>query len=498
MNGTYPSTDYSVSGLVGGDTVTSVEISSSGAAASAPVSGSPYVIVVTNASGSGLENYDVSYVAGQLTVSKAPLIITADNRTKPYGETLDLGNTAFSVVGLTNGETIYGVTLASDGTGAGALPGVYPITPSGALSEDESFTLANYDVTYSTNGTLTVLTAADLQVFLFGPSGVVTGSAMDYSLIVSNAGPSSATNVIVSNAVPAGLAFVSASAGGTFDSGVITWPRIGNLPAGGGTNFTFKLRASTPGLFTNIGYAISETTDPNPTNNNGQLSVSQAPTLVTAEPRLDYVIVGPNVANGQDGLYEASVIVTNTGGVTVAGARLYVTGLHSLKTNTHPVILWNAAGTNSSGVPYVQYNHTLEGGSSVRFLLEFYNQFRDAFTNGYAVEWLTNVPPPLTVPPNAVYVTNTSSVAIRQDTSLNRNGRKYLAIRTEIGKTYTVIYADLGPGNIMPNVAQPAFMWKVAQPSFKATASITSWYDDGPPKTDVPNETGRAYRVIQN
>jgi len=202
-------------------------------------------------------------------------------------------------------------------------------------------------------------------------------------------------------------------------------------------------------------------------------------------PQLNYIIVGTNVANGQDGLYEATVIVTNTGSVSVAGIRLYVTGLHSLKTNTHPVILWNASGTNSSGVPYVQYNHTLEAGASVRFLLEFYNQYRDAFTNGYSVEWLTNVPPPLTVPPNAIYVTN----SFKLTPYLDKNGRHFLGIKTTVGKSYTVIYADLG---------QESLTWKVAVPSFKATATTTPWYDDGPPKTDIPNETGRVYQVIQN
>ena len=58
------------------------------------------------------------------------------------------------------------------------------------------------------------------------------------------------------------------------------------------------------------------------------------------------------------------------------------------------------------------------------------------------------------------------------------------------GKTYTVIYSD--------NVGTPS--WFVATPPVTATANVTQWYDDGPPKTMSPplSASSRFYRVIQN
>src|SRR5207244_2023623 len=47
----------------------SVTLTSSGAAAAATVAGSPYVIVASNAQGSGLGNYAMGYVNGKLTVT---------------------------------------------------------------------------------------------------------------------------------------------------------------------------------------------------------------------------------------------------------------------------------------------------------------------------------------------------------------------------------------------------------------------------------------------
>ncbi len=47
-----------------GDTVTSVTLTSAGAAASATVAGSPYSIVPSAAVGTGLGNYTITYVNG--------------------------------------------------------------------------------------------------------------------------------------------------------------------------------------------------------------------------------------------------------------------------------------------------------------------------------------------------------------------------------------------------------------------------------------------------
>ena len=52
-------------GLVNGDTVDSVTLTSAGAAATAAVAGSPYDIVASAAVGTGLGNYDIAYAERQ-------------------------------------------------------------------------------------------------------------------------------------------------------------------------------------------------------------------------------------------------------------------------------------------------------------------------------------------------------------------------------------------------------------------------------------------------
>ncbi|MES2209391.1 MAG: S8 family serine peptidase, partial [Chloroflexota bacterium] len=73
---TSPSTDFSVAGLLPGDTVDSVTLSSAGAAAGATVAGGPYAVTVSTALGTGLANYTIGYTPGSITVTPAGQLIT--------------------------------------------------------------------------------------------------------------------------------------------------------------------------------------------------------------------------------------------------------------------------------------------------------------------------------------------------------------------------------------------------------------------------------------
>ena len=154
---TTPSADFTVVGLVNTDTVTDVTLSSTGAAASATVAGSPYPILISGALGSGLANYDITYENAELTVDPKALTISATDQSKTYGSLFVFDTTTpsahFTVVGLVNTDTVTDVTLSSTGAAASATVAgsPYPILISGALGSG----LANYDITYE-NAELTV------------------------------------------------------------------------------------------------------------------------------------------------------------------------------------------------------------------------------------------------------------------------------------------------------------------------------------------------------
>jgi hypothetical protein len=73
---TFAGTEFTTGGLVNGDTVTSVTLTSSGAAGTATVGDSPYTIVPSAAVGTGLTNYTVNLVNGTLIVIQATPVIT--------------------------------------------------------------------------------------------------------------------------------------------------------------------------------------------------------------------------------------------------------------------------------------------------------------------------------------------------------------------------------------------------------------------------------------
>lgn len=88
-------------------------------------------------------------------ITPATLTITANDATKVFGETLDLGTSAFTSQGLVAGESIGGVTLTSAGTVATASVdgSPYAITASDAVPG--SFDPNNYAINYI-NGNLLV------------------------------------------------------------------------------------------------------------------------------------------------------------------------------------------------------------------------------------------------------------------------------------------------------------------------------------------------------
>ena len=152
-----PLDGFAVDGIVfAEDDVTAVALASDGAAPGAPVAGSPYAIAASDAQGTGLDNYDIAYVDGALTVSPADLTITAQDGAKTYGETLTFAGTEITTDGLVNADAVDAVTLSSAGAPAAAsVAGApYAITPSDAQGSG----LGNYDIAY-VDGALAVSSA---------------------------------------------------------------------------------------------------------------------------------------------------------------------------------------------------------------------------------------------------------------------------------------------------------------------------------------------------
>ena len=114
--------------------------------------------------------YAITFVPANLTITKAALTITADDKTRVQGA----ANPAFtaSYSGLVNSETSAALTTQptfSTTATTASVPGTYPITPSEATS-------SNYEITF-VNGKLVVAPAPPL-ISSFTPTTSVTGATL--------------------------------------------------------------------------------------------------------------------------------------------------------------------------------------------------------------------------------------------------------------------------------------------------------------------------------
>jgi len=103
----------------------------------------------------------------------------------------------------------------------------------------------------------------NLTISKSAPSTVASGSNLTYTITYGNSGNAGANSVVIRDTVPAGTTFVSATNGGVFSGGVVTW-NIGTVAAGttGQTvSFTVQVTA-TAGTVTNSNYTIEATSVP--------------------------------------------------------------------------------------------------------------------------------------------------------------------------------------------------------------------------------------------
>jgi uncharacterized repeat protein (TIGR01451 family) len=108
---------------------------------------------------------------------------------------------------------------------------------------------------------------ADLEISKAdSPDPVTVGDNLTYTITVTNLGPDAATNVVVTDTLPSGVTFVSASPGCVHSAGVVTC-NLGNIPAGDSVTITIVVTVTAPGTISNTATVTSDTLDPNTANN---------------------------------------------------------------------------------------------------------------------------------------------------------------------------------------------------------------------------------------
>jgi hypothetical protein len=219
------STNFSSSGLQPGDTIGSVTLACSGGASNAPVTGSPYSITPSGATGGTFNpaNYTtITYNSNTLTISPLAVVLTG---TQAYNGTTNVTNSILTVANAVGSDDVNVTSVPGGASMAGADVGTNALVLPGTLVLSGT-TASNYTL----NGASGAVQVTALAVVLSGTRPYDgTATATNSILTVANAVGSDDVN-----AASGSVNLASASVG----TQAITSP--GTLVLGGttGSNYT--------------------------------------------------------------------------------------------------------------------------------------------------------------------------------------------------------------------------------------------------------------------
>lgn len=294
-----------------------------------PVVSSPVLVSTKTAGASFVRGSTSSYTlnvgvsAGAAGTDGSPVTVSD---TLPPGITLSgtpsgAGWTCGGVAGDTAFTCVSSAVVAAGGSfNAITVPVRIALSAPAEVSNTFSVSGGGAPTPVSATATTTIATSADLRISKAVNTNLpAVNSLVDFTITVSNDGPSAATNVVAIDALPAGLTFVSASAQqGSYASATGQWA-VGTLNPGASVTLTLRATVATATPLTNTATVSATENDPAPANNSASVSLqgqqadlSLQKAVSTATPN-----VGSNVTytltlnNAAGGATASNIVVTD-------------------------------------------------------------------------------------------------------------------------------------------------------------------------------------------
>ena len=233
-----------------------------GVAALNPGDGLTYTIVVTNNGPANVNNALVqdAFPAAILTASWTCAASAGSLCDTPVGA----GNINHTVDLLSGGTATFTVTVTTDSAASGVLSNTATVTPPANRVDPN---MANNTATDADT-----FNSADLEITKTGSASMVMfGDTFSYTITVTNHGPNTATNVIVTDTlsqvnwppVAAASPSVSLLTFAPNPNGCAGFPcNLGSIPNGGSATITFRATANTAGPITNAVAVSADQADP--------------------------------------------------------------------------------------------------------------------------------------------------------------------------------------------------------------------------------------------
>jgi hypothetical protein len=407
------------SNVVGGEAALSTTATAGSAAGAYPITVAPGTLTA--------ENYEFTFVNSTLTISKATLTVTAENKAKVFGAALP--ELTFSYTGFLNGDSVSVITgtpgLTTTAT-ASSQVGQYPINVSA-----DTLTAASYDFVI-VNGTLTITTADTTVALVSNAPSALLGQRVTFTATLTPVAPGAG--------MPSGSV--------TFKNGATT---LGTAQL---TNGQAELTTDQLALGTHAITAIYSGADNFNASTSSPLSqaVGKSAATVTLASALDTVRYGQSVTlnatvSGTGATPTGSVLFMN--GASLLGATTLAGGAASLTINTLPV------ATHTITAVY-EGDAQNEGGTSRSFSLTV-NKAQPTLqitssANPAALKQfvtlainLSNVTPGVSLPTGTI-VFQAGSV-ILGTTTIDRLGRAIISTNQLTAGAHTITAAFSGDGN---------------------------------------------------
>ena len=341
-----------------------------------------------------------------------------------------------TTVTLAPGESVtYLVTVAIDPNLTGSLSNTATVSPPSGVTDPNPGNNSATD-------TDTLTPQADLSIAKSdGKTSVVPGTNNTYTITVTNNGPSSVTGATVSDVLPTGVTFVSATGGATYDAGTNTVHfTAGILAPGGATSFqlTVAVSASATGTLSNTATVSppAGVTDPDGTNNSATDTDNLTPEAdlsIFKSDGKDNVVAGTNTTY--------TITVTNNGPSTVTGA----TVRDVLPAGT--TFVSAPGGTYDVGTNTVTFTTgTLAPGGTTNFQLTLAIDpgLTTPLVNTATVAPPAGVTDPVTGNNSS---TDTDALTLQADLSITKTDGKSSAV-PGTNTTYTITVTNNGPSTV--------------------------------------------------
>ncbi len=343
---------------------------------------------------SGQEDLLMGHVGGPHTVTN--LNLTFDDSAPPFTANAPVSGTYSPTQIAFPGEPLFPIDFpaTTNGAAGGFLPGTYGTRLADFIGSNPDGTWLLYvlddaplDGGIISNGwilnvsTLSVVTpTVDLVVGLTAaPNPTIVTSNITYTISVTNAGPSTATGIVATNLLPAGLTFVSAGAsqGTTSNNAGTVYFNLGTLAKDGVATATVTAATSQVGPVTNTVAAFANEVEANPGNNGATListvASESADLAIGMADSPDPLFIGNNLTY--------TITVTNLGPATAGD----VIVTDTLPGGVSLVSVNPAAGSNLVGGVVTVSLGDLGSGATATVTLVVHPAAGGTITNGAAV-----------------------------------------------------------------------------------------------------------------